>query len=199
MKKVEIEPRRGASLRLEVGQQLKVVDVAGGQVADLFAINQSDDSEYLSAQHTRATTSHLFPAVGDDFVTNRRRPILRLVADDSPGIHDMLIAACDPERYELLGVEGHHHSCQENYLDEVTRLGLRTACVPQSVNLFMHIPVADDGGLSWCAALTNAGDSVTVEAMMPCWIIVSACPQDIVAINNHEPTPIRLELEPRRS
>ena len=93
MKKVEIEPRRGASLRLEVGQQLKVVDVAGGQVADLFAINQSDDSEYLSAQHTRATTSHLFPAVGDDFVTNRRRPILRLVADDSPGIHDMLIAA----------------------------------------------------------------------------------------------------------
>ena len=32
---------------------------------------------------------------GDALVTNRRRPILTLVEDTSPGLHDTLIAACD--------------------------------------------------------------------------------------------------------
>jgi uncharacterized protein YcgI (DUF1989 family) len=35
--------------------------------------------------------------------------------DDTPGVHDMLIAACDPERYEGLGVSG-HASCADNLL-----------------------------------------------------------------------------------
>ena len=45
-------------------------------------------------------------AVGDVFVTNQRRPILTLLEDTSPGVHDTLMSACDRYRYDLLGCEG---------------------------------------------------------------------------------------------
>ena len=98
----------GAGLAVWVrhGEHLRIVDVEGGQVGDLFAFAGADPGEYLSASHTRTSTSRLFPLIGEQFMTNRRRPILTLVADTSPGVHDMLIAACDPEHYRMLGPPG---------------------------------------------------------------------------------------------
>ena len=52
--------------------------------------------------------------VGDVLVTNKRRPILTLVEDTSPGVHDTCMSACDIYRYRGLGVEGHHDSCTDN-------------------------------------------------------------------------------------
>jgi len=108
----------GAGLAMWVrhGEQLRIVDVEGGQVGDLFAFAAADPGEYLSASHTRTSTSRLFPRVGEQFMTNRRRPILTLVADTSPGVHDMLIAAYDPERYRMLGAPG-HASCADRRSD----------------------------------------------------------------------------------
>jgi uncharacterized protein len=97
----------GRAVAVRAGQRVRVVDVEGGQVGDVFAFAVDDPAEYLSASHTRTHTSRLFPHIGEAFVTNRRRPILTLVADTSPGAHDMLIAACDPERYRALGASDH--------------------------------------------------------------------------------------------
>lgn len=62
--------------------------------------------------HTRAATLHMRPKVNDTFVSNFREPILTLIEDTS-GIHDTLIAACDPARYKGLGVDKWEvsHSC----------------------------------------------------------------------------------------
>jgi hypothetical protein len=43
-------------------------------------------------------------------------------------------------------------------------------------------------------AQTHAGDSVTFRAALEAIVIVSACPQDIVPINNCDPTAIEIEL-----
>ena len=43
-------------------------------------------------------------------------------------------------------------------------------------------------------APTRAGDYVELRAEMDCFVVVSACPQDIVAINNNDPTPVAIEL-----
>jgi uncharacterized protein YcgI (DUF1989 family) len=66
--------------------------------------------------------------------------------------------------------------------------------VPQPINLFMNIPVLDGGELGWEPAPTQAGDSVTLRAEMDCYVVVSACPQDIVPINGGNPTSIAIEL-----
>jgi uncharacterized protein YcgI (DUF1989 family) len=121
----------GAGLAVWVrhGEYLRIVDVEGGQVGDLFAFAGADPGEYLSAAHTRTSTSRLFPRIGEQFVTNRRRPILTLVADTSPGVHDMLIAACDPERYRMLGAAG-HDSAQTMCITPWRRLVGHRRCRP---------------------------------------------------------------------
>jgi uncharacterized protein len=191
---IEIPPREGRGARVPAGRSFRVIDREGGQVGDLFAFSAADPTEFHSAEHTRAFVSRLFPRVGEPFVTNRRRPILTFEADDSPGIHDMLCAACDPERYQGLGVEGWHASCEENLRAVMRELGHADVEVPQPINLFMNIPVAADGSLGWEPAPTRPGDSVTMRAEIDCIVVVSACPQDIVPINGGNPTSLAIEL-----
>ncbi|MGE2713669.1 DUF1989 domain-containing protein [Mycolicibacterium litorale] len=182
----------GRALTLRQGDRVRVIDVEGGQVGDVFAFATDDLAEYLSASHTRTATSRLFPRVGESFVTNQRRPILGFVEDTSPGIHDMLIAACDVERYRGLGVEG-HPSCADNLCKALEVLGLSVSEVPQPVNIFMNIPVTDDGALSWLPAASRPGDAVVFQALMDCVLVVSACPMDVNAINGHRPTQLAIE------
>lgn len=203
--RVEIPPGTAGSVRLAAGERVRVIDVAGGQVADVFAFvapapgspKLSDHhslSEHHSAAHTRAAVSRLFPAIGESFVTDRRRPILLLVDDTSTGEHDMLIAACDPARYAGLGAPS-HRSCAENLAEALASSGLRYGGpTPQPINIFMRIPVAADGQLSWLAATSAAGAAVTFEAALDCVVVVSACPQDLVGINGSGLSPLAVEV-----
>ena len=192
--RVVVPAGEGRTARVGAGERFRVVDLEGSQVADLFAFVTDDVSEFASAEHTRAYVDRLFPRVSEQFVTNRRRPILLFERDDSPGVHDMLIAACDPTRYAGLGVDGWHASCQENLQRAMAGFGYETVEVPQSINLFMNIPVREDGSLAWEPALTKPGDSVTFRAELDCLVVVSACPQDIVAINDKKPTSVAIDL-----
>jgi uncharacterized protein YcgI (DUF1989 family) len=188
----------GRAVWVRRGEQVRVVDVEGGQVGDLFAFAAGDPSEYLSASHTRTATSSLFPRIGDHFLTNRRRPILKLVADTSPGVHDMLIAACDPARYRALGVP-EHASCADNLRNALAQIGFVDAVVPQPVNLFMNIPVGDGGGLRWLPAVSRPGDAVTFAAAMDCAVMVSACPMDLNSINGERLTPLAIDISSSNS
>ena len=182
-------------MRLEAGRRFRVIDKEGGQVADTWAFVAADPTEFHSAQHTRAYVDALFPRPGEQFVTNRRRPILLLEADESPGVHDMLIAACDPERYQGLGVEGWHASCQENLQTALRDAGVEPPrFAPQPINLFMNTPALPDGTIDWRPAPTKAGDHVVMRAELDLILAVSACPQDIVRINDGNPTAIEIEL-----
>jgi len=176
------------------GGRFRVVDVEGGQVVDLFAFAADDVGEYASAEHTRVSVNRLFPRVGEAFVTNRRRPVLWFEEDDSPGVHDMLCAACDPVRYRLLGVDGWHPSCQENLQRVMAGLGHDRIEVPQPINLFMAVRVEPDGSFTWSSAPTKAGDGVVLRAALDCVVVASACPQDRNEINHYRPTPIGIEL-----
>jgi uncharacterized protein YcgI (DUF1989 family) len=193
---VHIPAREGRAVRIERGRRFRVIDAEGGQVADTWAFVADDPGEHHSAQHTRAYVDRLFPRPGEQFVTNRRRPILTLEEDNTAGIHDMLIAACDPARYEGLGVDGWHASCEENLHEALDALGVEPIprFAPQPINLFMNTPVRADATIEWLPAETNAGDHVVLRAELDIVVAVSACPQDIVAINKRRPSPIEIEL-----
>lgn len=193
---VTVPARQARSVLLRTGDRVRITDVAGGQVGDVFAYNADDITEYHSAAHTRTHTSRLFPELGEAFVTNRRRPILTYLADTSPGTHDMLIAACDPERYAAYGDPG-HASCAENLALAMAGLGYPALPhIPQPVNVFMRIPVGADGDLSWFAAPTRPGDAITFRAEMDCLVVVSSCPQDHNVINGAGPSPLTLTVLP---
>ena len=109
-----VPARKGRAVRLQRGQQIKVINTYGSQVIDTWAFNAADISECMSMEHTRGVIDKMYPEPGEAFVTTHRRPILTVVEDTSPGDHDSLIAACDRYRYELLGVKGHHDNCSDN-------------------------------------------------------------------------------------
>jgi uncharacterized protein YcgI (DUF1989 family) len=190
---LHIPAGEGRAIRLPAGGRFKVTDLRGRQCCDLFAFNAHDVGEYASAEHTRVYNGNLFPRVGQPFVTQRRRPILLLQEDHTPGRHDMLVAACNASRYALLGVTGWHASCEENLLTCMAALG-HTVEVPQPINLFTNIPLSPQGELDWQPALTAPGDYVVFRAELDVIVCASSCPQDIVAINDRHVTDLELEL-----
>jgi uncharacterized protein YcgI (DUF1989 family) len=191
--RIPIPAREGRATQLAAGRRFKITDLRGRQCCDLFAFNAHDIAEYASAEHTRVYNGNLFPRVGQPFVTQQRRPILLFQEDHSPGKHDMLVAACNPSRYALLGVKGWHASCEENLLTCLRALG-HTVEVPQPINLFTNIPLTPQGELDWQPALTAPGDYVVFRAEMDVILCASSCPQDIVAINDRNVTELELEL-----
>lgn len=190
-----VPARAGRALRLEAGERLKVVNPHGTQVGDAWAFNADDLDEHLSMEHLRAALGRLSPLAGDALVTNRRRPILTLLEDSSPGVHDTLIAACDPDRYRLLGVEGYHDNCADNLRMAMAAIGLRAPRVPAPLNLWMNIPVTADGSLRWEPPVSAPEDYVVLRAEMDCIFVVSACPQDRVPVNGADCLPRELAVE----
>ena len=191
--RVVVPAGAGRAVRVRRGEHVRVIDVEGGQVGDLFAFSAGDAGEHLSASHTRTSTGRLFPLIGEQFVTTERRPILTLVEDTSPGVHDMLIAACDPARYQAFGA-AEHASCADNLHSALAQLGMTVDGVPQPVNVFMNIPVGAGGELSWLPATSRPGDALTLAAEMDCVVVVSACPMDLNAINGARPTQLAVEV-----
>jgi uncharacterized protein YcgI (DUF1989 family) len=197
---VTIPARGGKAAFVEAGQRIRVINTHGQQVVDTWAFRRDELTEFMSMEHSRTFLSRIMARVGDSMVTNHRRPILTLVEDttvegDSAGIHDTLLAACDRYRYELLGCEGYHDNCTDNLAAALAELGLTPPETPSPWNLFMNIPVASDGTVSFEAPVSRPGDYVTLRAEMDCVLAFSACPQDIVPINGVDCIPTEAHFQ----
>ncbi len=195
----EIAARTGAGFDLAAGDRIRVVSPQGQQVADFFAFNAHDPAEYLSARHTLvSSTRHLYPRQGQTFLTSRRRPIVKFVKDGAREQHEMLLAACDPARYQLLGVQGHHASCAENLQKVMAARGIRVAEIPQPLNLFSSTRAEADGRVVTYPNASQPGDFVVFQVLMDCIVVVSACPFDVETqfpVNVGGPHPLRVEVE----
>lgn len=183
MAELTLTARTGRAVPLPAGSRLRVVNRHGGQVVDMWAVNAEDPAEWLSMEHTRTSLSRLVPAVGDALYSLRRRPMLTLVQDTSPGVHDTLLAACDAERYRQLGAEPGHANCAENLRRAAAEHGIEVTRTPSPLNLFMNIPWDETGQLAFHPSPARAGDEVILEATMPCIVVLSACPMDLNPIN----------------
>ena len=172
------------SAALDAGERVRITNVPGDQVIDTWAFASAD--EFMSMEHSRAWWLRLRPEIGSVFITNRHNEILRLVADTSAGEHDTLIAACNPDRYRVLGAEPGHANCQDNLHRELAVHGIATAVTPCPLNLFMNIPSEGENGLRREPPTKTPGAFVELVAVMPARVIFSACPMDLLPINGED-------------
>ncbi len=191
-----IPARRGRAARLSKGQSIKIVNTHGQQVVDTWAFSTEDPREFMSMEHLRATLTRIFPHAGDFLVTNRRRPILYFAEDTSPGIHDTLMAACDDYRYGLLDCTEYHDNCTDNLFAAMRNIGLSPPECPSPLNMWMNIPVIEDGNTEWGVPASKPGDYVVLRAEMDCVVAMSCCPQDILPINGEacDPTEAHYQI-----
>ncbi|KAG5745535.1 hypothetical protein H9Q69_003574 [Fusarium xylarioides] len=186
----QLPARQGVATPLKKGQSLQVINTHGKQVVDFWAFNHKDSREYLSTSHTRAMLSSITLRKGNNLYSSRRKPILTLVDDTTPGIHDLLFPACDGERYRQLGAVGYHDSCHDNMhkaLKEFPEINVRDDWVPDPLNLFMNVAVDHHGGIDIRAPTSDKGQYVIMRAEVDLVIVMSACPQDMVNVNGEGP------------
>ncbi|GHC33512.1 DUF1989 domain-containing protein [Aidingimonas halophila] len=193
----EVPARQGRAVRLTAGQTIRIINTHGTQVCDTWAFSTHNLNEFMSWEHGRAWIDGLIPSVGDPLLSNRRRPIMTLTADTSPGIHDTLMAACDLYRYMTLGVTGYHDNCADNLRLAMQAIQLSVPEVPQPLNLWMNIPVNAQMKIDWSPPVSRPGDYVELRAEMDCIVAMSSCPQDIIPINGEQCEPVELHFEVR--
>jgi uncharacterized protein len=168
----------GRSIKVAKGQFVCVRDIEGGQCGDFWAVDAADFDHYLSLSHSWVHIGRIQPRVGDELVTNRREPILTIIRDDV-GWHDMLVPACDPQRYErYYGVSG-HRNCHDNFLETMDTPAWGKREVPQPFNLFMNTFIEPDGRLRIRDPISKAGDTIIMTTKISLIVVVSACPMDL--------------------
>jgi uncharacterized protein YcgI (DUF1989 family) len=193
-RRYEVPAREGRAVRVRAGQRLTIINTHGSQVCDFWAFVADDHNEYLSLPHFHAFASRLTPKVGDGLVSNRRRPLMTLEEDTSPGVHDTVIAACDIHRYRQLGARDYHDNCTDNLKQALLAIGITPTSVPAPLNIWMNTPVGPDGSIAWCAPVSKRGDRVVLRAEVNVIAVMSACPQDMVPINGLDQTPKSIAL-----
>lgn len=196
--KINVLPGTWKWLPLDPDDLIDIISPKGSQVADSWAFNAHDPSEYLSVAHCRLHWSRARPVVGDELVSNRRNAMATLIDDQSGGMHDTLLPACDAARYARLGHRGHHRSCAENLAQALAEAQL-PPFMPEPLNFFEHTMLDPDGCISILPPPCPPGGYVRLLAQIPFIFVVSACPQDIVPTNGLDLTPKPIALAVRRA
>ena len=192
-----VPPRCGVAVRVVAGRSIRVINTHGTQVCDFWALCDGAPHEFLSMAHCHTETGGIMPAVDDVMVSNRRRPMLTITSDDSPGVHDTVIASCDWPRYQVLGCSEYHDNCADNFRMALMAIGEAAVHVPDPFNLWMNIPVSPQGRISWEAPVSSAGHSIVMRAETDIIAVMSACPQDLTPINGDglAPTELHFRIE----
>ncbi|KAI1409878.1 glycoside hydrolase/deacetylase [Hypoxylon sp. FL1857] len=195
--------RKAAAFPIKKGQHLKITNTHGKQVVDFWAFNPNDNHDYLSMVHSRTILLSISPRVGNSLYSTRRKPMLTLVEDTTPGVHDMVWSACDRERYRMLGAVEYHDNCHDNMhqalkesfpADQYPHLQISDDWVPDPLNLFMNVVVDHRGGLDIRPPTSERGQYVVLRAETDLVIVISSCPQDMAPVNAGMPADCEYEV-----
>lgn len=187
----------GRAFEAAAGQYVTIEDIAGKQIGDFVAFNADDPGEWLSPSHTRIALMSMRVRPGDRLVTSWRRPIFEVV-DDTVGVHDSSVPACDPTRYEtFFGISG-HRNCAENLAEALERWGVDPLQIRDPFNIFQNSPTSPGGVLTLAEPATKPGDRVVFRALMHVVGAVSSCPQDFLCVNGFKITPLRIVVSEDR-
>lgn len=191
---MRIPARHGIAVKVKSGDALKLMNPHGNQVFDVWAFNATDPEEHMSMEHTRSRNSCIYVGKGDSLISNHRRPILTIEEDTSPGRHDILLCACNLWIYRELGVKDYHRNCSDNLHEALGTIGMSLPWTPSPFNAFMNVPVEHDGRLDRIPPSSKPGDHLLLRAAFDVVVAISACPQDITAVNAGEPRDGEVEV-----
>ena len=174
-------------MALKTGQFLCIIDLQGGQVADLTAFRLHDLSEWLSNGRSFDYGGTLYFTTGSTLFSNKSNPMLSIVADDV-GRHDFLYAACSKEMYRIqYGIRENQSNCLDNLRNALSEVGPEPVVIPTPFNVFMNVEIMPDGKLTIQPPLSNKGDRIVFKAEMDLTVAISACPADLCNAGSQKP------------
>ena len=170
-----IPPRSGTAFPLRKGQLLRVIDPEGSQVADLLAYSSADLREAISNGRTFDYEETLSLTAGNRLWSNRSNPMLTIV-EDTVGRHDFLLTPCSEATFRHFYKDKPvHRGCFGNLAEALAPYGVEPDAIPVAFNVFMNVPVAEDGTLKVLPPPTAPGDYVELRALADLVIGLTAC------------------------
>jgi uncharacterized protein YcgI (DUF1989 family) len=188
-----IPPRSGVALILKKGEKLKVTDIEGEQVSDMFCYNLQDTREYLSSGRTIDYAETIFLSKGHLFYSNRSNVMLKMI-EDTVRRHDFLLTPCSAEMFRI--IYGHtepHRGCHGNLCVNLEPFGISPDEVHTTFNIFMNVYIdSGTGQVRVLPPISKAGDFVIFEAEMDLIVGLTACSAGLS--NNFAFKPIGYEV-----
>ena len=182
----KLPARCGLAVRVKQNQTIEVENRSGTQVCDFWAFNAENLHEHLSMEHLHTSLGSILPKNGDSLVSNTRKKMFTIIEDTSEGFHDTVIASCDHHRYQELGCKDYHDNCVDNLRMALIAIGKRAPAIPSPLNLWMNIPVDQNGKIQWLAPRAKPFDKIELKAYMNTIVVMSSCPQDLTPINGND-------------
>ena len=180
---------------LRKGMLLRIVDLQGGQVADLTAFRFHDSSEWLSNGRSFDYGGTIYFTTGSTLFSNKSNPMLSIIADEV-GRHDFLYAPCSEEMYHIqYGIKENHPNCLDNLRNAFAEAGQKPIEIFTPFNVFMNVEIFSDGSLTIKPPLSKSGDSIVFKAEMDLMVAISACPAEVC--NGGSQKPIGYEIAGR--
>jgi uncharacterized protein YcgI (DUF1989 family) len=192
IKQHHIPPQSGIAFTIEKNQIARIIDVEGGQVADLFCCSKDENGEILSSGHTIDYNGKLFLSKGDILYSSKSNPMFTIV-EDLVGRHMMLYAPCSQEMFDKsYGVTEPHPNCFENLDNQLKGYGIQVSPIMIPLNIFMNIKLNRQGEITILPPMSKKGDYIELRAEMDLIVGVTACSAG--KCNNYEWTPIEVHV-----
>lgn len=192
VQRFQIDPQSGIAFTIKQGQTIRIIDVEGEQVSDLFCFAEDNIKERLSSGHTTDYNGKLFLSKGDTLHSNQSKPMFTIM-DDQVGNHIMLYAPCSQVMFEKsYGVAEAHSNCLDNLVSNLKNYGIQASDITIPFNIFMNISISKQGKITIQSPLSKAGDFIELRAEMDMIVGVTACSAG--SCNNFKWTSIKVEL-----
>ncbi len=187
-----IPAQKGSAFKMLKGQLLKVIDLEGEQVSDLFCFSARDNSDALSSGRSIDYNDTIYLSKNHKLYSNSGE-VMMTILDDTCGRHDFLVTPCSLQMFKMIsGKDDYHPSCQENLSRSLKEYGIQEALITTSFNIFMNVPVSNDGRIQVKTPLSKAGDYITLRAEMDLIVGLTACSDE--GTNNGKCKPIQYEI-----
>ena len=195
----------GMAFNVEAGKYFRVIESEGKQVAGLMFYNAHNYKEQFMAEFSGGLNYFQPPELGkvgshyrlgELYSKVPYENLMLTVTDNRLGDH-FLGTHCSRLMMEVLGTAG-HRSCSDNFADALRGYGLELDDVysPSVLNVFanVHIDTRGDGEISIQPPRSQKGDYIEFLATMDLLVVVSACPDDITPMNDHDCKSLQIQI-----
>ena len=189
-----IQPQSGIACKVNAGEFIKIIDIEGRQSGDLFAVSQSDHSEYLSAGVTLDSNRNFYIKESDFLYSNKYNPLLQ-ITEDTVKKHDLIHPTCSQRMYEAqYDVKEEHPSCHKNIQRTLKEFGVAYPVLLTVFNFFMHTEVGSDGSITVKPPVSKPGDYIILKACTDLIVSVTACSVTQSSCNGFSARPLQVEI-----
>ena len=186
-----VPAREPWSVNMRKGEILRIVDLEGQQAVDFLCYNADDSTDRYNAANTIKLNGNIYLGKDAGIWSVRARKLMTFV-EDTCGSHDTLYGCCSVEIDDVRFGKNNGRGCQDNFETELAKHGLDSKDVVANINLFMYVPVENNGDIAIAPGVSKAGDYVDLRAEIDVLAVLSNCPEALNNAAGGAPTPIRV-------